>query len=120
MCHTIWEGRQMVNAMKKHKRIVSAGFQNRSDVGLRKAIPQIHEGRIGKVVMARGLCYRNRASIGRRDTPLTPPASVDYNLWLGPAADIPIMRPRAIAQGFEELGIWGWPSICFGRLWVKL
>ncbi len=94
VCHTIWEGRQMVNAMKKNKRVVSAGFQNRSDVGLRKAIPQIHEGRIGKIVAARGLCYRNRASIGLRDTPLTPPASVDYNLWLGPAADVPIMRPK--------------------------
>lgn len=94
VCHTIWEGRQMVNAAKKHKRVVSAGFQNRSDVGLRKAIPQIHEGRIGKIVQARGLCYRNRATIGKLDKPLTPPANVDYNLWLGPAADIPIMRPR--------------------------
>lgn len=94
VCHTIWEGRQMVNAMKKYDRIVAAGFQNRSDVGLMEAIPQIHSGRIGKITRARGLCYRNRASIGKRDTPLTPPASVDYNLWLGPAADIPIMRPR--------------------------
>lgn len=94
VCHTIWEGRQMVNAMKKNKRVVSAGFQNRSDVGLREAIPQIHEGRIGKITQARGLCYRNRDSIGKLDQPLTPPASVDYNLWLGPAADLPIMRPR--------------------------
>ena len=94
VCHTIWEGRQMVNAQKKNKRVVSAGFQNRSDVGLREAIPQIHSGRIGKIVQARGLCYRDRASIGKLDKPLTPPASVDYNLWLGPAADLPILRPN--------------------------
>lgn len=94
VCHTIWEGRQMVNAMKKHQRVVAAGFQNRSDVGLLKAIPQIHSGRIGKIVQARGLCYRNRESIGKLEEPLTPPANVDYNLWLGPAADLPIMRPR--------------------------
>jgi predicted dehydrogenase len=94
VCHTIWEGRQMVNAMKKHKRVVAAGFQNRSDVGLMQAIPQIHAGRIGKIVEARGLCYRNRDSIGKLEQPLTPPKSVDYNLWLGPAADLPIMRPR--------------------------
>lgn len=94
VCHTIWEGRQMVSAQQKNKRVVSGGFQNRSDVGLLEAIPQIHAGRIGKITQARGLCYRNRASIGKRETPLTPPASLDYNLWLGPAADIPIMRPR--------------------------
>lgn len=94
VCHTIWEGRQMVNAQKKYKRVVSAGFQNRSDVGLLEAIPQIHSGRIGKITQARGLCYRDRASIGKLDKPLTPPASVDYNLWLGPAADQPIMRPN--------------------------
>lgn len=94
VCHTIWEGRQMVNAMKKHKRVVSAGFQNRSDIGLRKAIPQIHSGRIGKIKQARGLCYRNRGSIGKLEQPLKPPANVDYNLWLGPAADLPILRPK--------------------------
>ena len=94
VCHTIWEGRQMVNAMQKYGRVVAAGFQNRSDAGLLKAIPQIHSGRIGKIVQARGLCYRDRNSIGKLDKPLTPPASVDYNLWLGPAADEPIMRPN--------------------------
>ena len=94
VCHSIWEGRQMVNAMQKYNRVVAGGFQNRSDVGLLKAIPQIHAGRIGKIVQARGLCYRNRNSIGRLDQPLTPPETVDYNLWLGPAADLPIMRPQ--------------------------
>lgn len=94
VCHTIWEGRKMVEAMRKYQKIVAAGFQNRSDVGLLEAIPMIHDGTFGKVTQARGLCYRKRASIGKRDRPLTPPASVDYDLWLGPAADVPIMRPN--------------------------
>ena len=94
VCHTIWEGRQMVNAMKKHGKIVGGGFQNRSDKGLVEAIPQIHEGKYGAITMARGLCYRNRGSIGKTDTPQQPPSSVNYDLWLGPAADEPIMRPR--------------------------
>jgi predicted dehydrogenase len=54
VCHTIWEGRQMVKAMQKHKRIVAAGFQNRSDVGLGAAIPMIHGGHIGEIKQARG------------------------------------------------------------------
>lgn len=94
VCHTIWEGRQMVEAMKKHDRIVAGGFQNRSDIGLMEAIPLIQEGKFGAVLAARGLCYRNRTGIGKRDTPLTPPDSVNYDLWLGPAADQPIMRER--------------------------
>lgn len=94
VCHTIWEGRQMVNAMKATGKIAAAGFQNRSDRGLLEAIPQIHEGKYGAITMARGLCYRNRGSIGKQDTPLQPPSSVNYDLWLGPAADQPIMRPK--------------------------
>lgn len=94
VCHTIWEGRQMVAAMKKYDRVVGAGFQNRSDVGLRAAFDFVHSGELGDIKQVRGLCYRNRASIGKRDEPLAPPKSVDYDLWLGPAEDLPIMRPQ--------------------------
>ena len=38
--------------------------------------------------MSRGLCYKSRKSIGEKpETP--PPAEVDFNLWLGPAAERP-------------------------------
>lgn len=94
VCHNIWEGRKMVEAMQKYKKIVGAGFQNRSDVGLRKAMPLIHNEEFGAIKAARGLCYRNRGSIGKRSTPLPIPKSVNYDLWLGPAADQPIMRPK--------------------------
>lgn len=94
VCHTIYEGRKMVEAMNKYNRIVAAGFQNRSDVGMLEAIPMIHEKQFGKILHARGLCYRNRKTIGKRDTPLPIPKNVDYDLWLGPAEDQPIMRPK--------------------------
>lgn len=92
--HNIWEGRKMVEAARKYDRIVAAGFQNRSDTGLVPAMQFIHEGNIGKVKSVRGLCYRNRTGIGMRKEPMTPPANIDYNLWLGPAADIPMYRER--------------------------
>lgn len=94
VCHTVWEGRQMIKAARKYNRIVQAGFQNRSDVGLNEAFPWIQEGNLGKIKMVRGLCYRNRASIGKIDVPLTPPKSVNYDLWLGPAEDRKIYRPE--------------------------
>lgn len=92
--HGIFEGRKMVEAADKYERIVQGGFQNRSDIGLAKFYPWMQEGNLGKVLKVRGLCYRNRASIGKRDTPLAPPSAVDYNLWLGPADDLPIYRPQ--------------------------
>jgi predicted dehydrogenase len=84
----------MLEAEKTHSRIVQAGTQNRSEVGLKEAFDAMRAGELGAIVSARGLCYRNRDSIGKIDAPLTPPSSLDYDLWLGPAADQPIMRPK--------------------------
>lgn len=92
--HTIFEGIKMTDAARKYKRIVSSGFQNRSDSGLRPFFERLHKGEWGKVQSVRVLTYRNRNSIGKVDTPITPPAELDYDLWLGPAQDVPIMRPR--------------------------
>ena len=94
VCHTVWEGRQMIKAAKKYGRIVQAGFQNRSDIGLNEAFPWIHSGNIGEIRMVRGLCYRNRASIGKIDSPLVPPKTVNYDTWLGPAEHEVLYRPE--------------------------
>ena len=93
--HNVFEGRKMVEAARKYKRICQGGMQNRSDVGLRPFYQWMNEGNLGKIKMVRGLCYRNRTGIGARlSQPLTPPAAMDYDLWLGPADDVPIYRPR--------------------------
>ena len=88
------QGRAMIEARDKYGRMVQAGLQNRSDTGLIPAFDYIRSGRIGRIKAVRGLCYRNRASIGKLDKPLQPPATVDYNLWLGGCRDLPIMRPK--------------------------
>ena len=86
--HNIWEGRRMVEAARRYDRIVQAGMQSRSIAHKRRAIELIQQGAIGKVYMAKGLCYKRRRSIGRAaDGPA--PAGVDYDLWRGPAP----MRP---------------------------
>lgn len=92
--HTVYESRQMTKAARKYDRIVAAGFQNRSCAGLNPFFETLHEGKWGKVNSIRVLTYRNRKSIGKLDQPADPPKEVDYNLWLGPAEDQPIMRPR--------------------------
>jgi predicted dehydrogenase len=94
LAHCIWEGRQLVRAAEKYNRIVQTGTQNRSDTGLLEFYSYLAAGTLGKVKMARGICYKARASIGKSDTPIPPPETMDYNLWLGPAQDEPIYRPR--------------------------
>ena len=82
--HNIFEGRKMMEAARKYKRICQAGHQCRSSRGLQEAMAFLHKGELGKVQIARGLCYKRRGSIGKKaDT--TPPEGVDYDLWLGPA-----------------------------------
>lgn len=102
--YNLSEGRAIMQAAKKYGKIVQAGFQSRSDTGLLKFYPYLHKGKLGKIEMLYGQCLKARQSIGAKlDKPLTPPETVDYNLWLGPADDEPIMRPR-----FHYDWHWNW------------
>jgi predicted dehydrogenase len=92
--HTIREGRTMVEAARKYERIVQAGTQNRSDTGLREAVRYLEEGRLGKILLARGFDRPQRTGIGKVDGPQPVPASVDYDLFQGPAALLPLRRRR--------------------------
>ena len=90
--HNIWEGRKMVEAARKYKRIVQTGTQKRSDEAVQEAFEYIQKGELGKIVVARGFCYKRRKSIGKVDGPQPIPESVDYDLWTGPAPLGPLMR----------------------------
>jgi predicted dehydrogenase len=91
--HNVSEGRRIVEAARKYDRVVQTGTQGRSSPAMREAIKFIHDGGIGKVYMAKGLCYKRRKSIGH--TPNAPvPEGVDYDLWLGPAPERPFSRNR--------------------------
>ncbi len=82
--YNIWEGKKMIEAAAKYKVLVQVGKNNRSNPNVREAIKFIHDGGIGEVFMARGLCYKARDSYGMsKDS--EPPAGLHYDLWLGPA-----------------------------------
>lgn len=83
--HNVWEGRQIVNAARKYKQIVQTGTQSRSSHAIRDAVQWVRDGNLGKIVIARGLCYKPRNSIGNAVGPQPVSASIDYDLWLGPA-----------------------------------
>lgn len=91
--HTVREGRVMMDAARKHARVVQVGTQCRSHQGIRDAISFLHEGKLGHIYMAKGLCYKPRGSIGHKPDS-TPPAGLDYDLWCGPAAKLPFNENR--------------------------
>ncbi len=58
---------------------------------MRDAMQYVHDGKIGKLKVARGLCYKRRPSIGPLGNyPI--PKGVNYDLWLGPAQFAPLTR----------------------------
>ncbi|MBW3538919.1 MAG: Gfo/Idh/MocA family oxidoreductase [Planctomycetes bacterium] len=91
--HNVAEGRHLVEAARRHGRIVQAGTQCRSNPGTIDAVEFVRSGGIGRVTLARGLCYKRRGPIGPRGN-YDVPAGVDYDLWLGPAPEEALTRPR--------------------------
>jgi predicted dehydrogenase len=91
--HNIFEGRRMIEATCKYNRLVCVGFQSRSSRNVRQAMKFIHDGKLGDIYMAKGLCYKCRD--GWKVVPDSPvPDGVHYDLWLGPAEYQPFNENR--------------------------
>src|SRR4051794_13550645 len=86
--HNVHEGRIAVEAARKYDRIVQHGTQSRSEPKWAEVAEVIKSGRYGKLLVSRGLCYKDRKSIGVKPN-TEAPATLDYNLWLGPALEHP-------------------------------
>jgi predicted dehydrogenase len=91
--HNVSEGRRIVQVARKLNKICQGGTQNRSNGGWIEAIQYIKDGKLGRVDLARSIVYGRRDSIGGPGS-CAIPASVDYDLWLGPAAKVPLVRPK--------------------------
>lgn len=83
-CHNPFEGRKMVEAARKYKRMVQIGSQSRTIPHKIKAMQLLHDGAVGKVYLAKGLCFKRRKSIGHKPDGPVPPG-VDWDKFLGPA-----------------------------------
>ncbi len=82
--HSIWESRKMVEAARKHGRVVQVGAQCRSAPYAAAALDYLRSGKLGEVHFVKVFNSKPRSSIGKLpDTSV--PAGVDYDMWLGPA-----------------------------------
>jgi predicted dehydrogenase len=100
----IWEGRKMVEAANKYKRIVQIGFQNRSAPYGFSARDYIASGKLGRIVTVK--CYNMLGGGKWTEKPEAPvPSWLDWDKWLGPAPKRPF-SPSIV----EENGRGGWGS----------
>lgn len=90
--HNIFEGRKMVEAARKYKRIVQCTSGSRSPTGFKEALDYLRQGNLGKVLYIHGLNYKPRPSIGQVPGPQPLPSTLDYDLWSGPAPLMPLKR----------------------------
>jgi predicted dehydrogenase len=100
--HNLREGRLMIEAARRHQRIVQLGTQSRSRASTQRAIELIRSGKIGKVMAAKAWDVQLRDNIGHKpDSPV--PEGVDYDTWTGVAAALPFNENR-----FHYNWHWNW------------
>ena len=100
--HNLREGRLLVEAARRNKRIVQAGTQARSRPNTMKAIEIARSGRLGRNLIAKAWNTQLRKNIGHAQ-PAPVPAGVDYDLWVGPAEFVPYKPNR-----FHYDWHWSW------------
>jgi predicted dehydrogenase len=98
LAHNIREGRAMVNAARRYKRVVQAGTQQRSAAHYAEVAEIIRSGRLGEVRLVRVWNYSNMFPTGIGKEPDSdPPAGLDWDMYLGPAPKVPYNRKRFLS-----------------------
>ncbi len=92
---TIGEGRKMVEAARRHNRVVQVGTQQRSGAHFQYAVEIVRSGMLGPVSFVRTWNYSNDYPDGIGAPPDSdPPPGLDWDLWLGPAPNVPFNPNR--------------------------
>jgi len=89
ICVAVDEGRKIVEAARKYKRVVQVGLWQRSNAHFQKAAQLVQDGLLGKVTYVRTWNYSNIYPDGIGNVPdAEPPAGLDWDMWLGPAPKV--------------------------------
>ncbi len=100
---SIWEGRKMVEAAEKYKRIVQIGFENRSAPYAFSAREYIKSGKLGQIVAVKSYnMLGGNKWMPKPDTAV--PNGLNWDAWLGPAPYVPY-NPNI--HSMDDRGGWG-------------
>ena len=95
---TLAEGRAMVEAARRHQKIVQVGINHRSEGYIRSIVEIIRGGRIGKVNLVKCWVWSN--PVEEPTDPQAPPPELDWDAWLGPAPYRPY-HPKRVHFNFR-------------------
>lgn len=111
--HNFIEGIKIVEAARKHQRVVQSGIHQRSGAHFQSAVNFVRSGKLGDVKLAKAWSIHRRKPIGKKRN-MSAPSGVNYDLWLGPAVNRPFNPNRFHYNwhwfwdyGTGELGNWG-------------
>ncbi|MBU6402203.1 MAG: Gfo/Idh/MocA family oxidoreductase [Verrucomicrobia bacterium] len=93
MAYSVQEGRKMVQAARKYRRVVNVGMQSRSAPYAQAARDVVQSGKLGSIRLVRvyNLMQHPAQHLGP-EQPL--PEGFDYDRWCGPAARLPYIPGR--------------------------
>ena len=113
ICHTINEGRAMVKVARDTQRIVQVGTHRRASPHNISGIEFLKSGKAGKIGSVRAFVHYGGGP-GKKTPDTEAPATLDWNMWCGPAPLRPFnttIHPRGFRSYLDyangQLGDWG-------------
>ena len=100
MAHNIFEGRKMIEAARKYKRVVQVGMQSRSAAYSSKAKEYIQTGKLGDIYIVR-VFNMMQHPMQRKVLDQPVPEGFDYDMWCGPAPKLPYNPGRQWLNQWE-------------------
>jgi predicted dehydrogenase len=94
---TVAGQQRMIDAVRKHHRILQTGSHERSNPLVRQACELVRSGAIGEVKrVVTHVGRHNKVGPGPGWQPMPVPDGFDYELWLGPAPEAPYHKDRCL------------------------
>lgn len=126
MTLTIYEGEQLIKAVRKYGRILQVGSQQRSSSEFAHACGLVRNGELGKieridVFVGRNLDPETGHPVECKLPRMEVPAGLNWDKWLGPLPESvyyhPDLDPVITPEQNEKLwGAWRWYKVCGGGL----
>ena len=125
LSYSVAEGRMMADASLKYKRVTQMGNHIHNDhANYRRVVELVQSGQLGRITRVHvwktggGAGGGGRAGAGGRPPrPTTPPATLDYDTWLGPAPNRPY-HPLRSHGSFRRF--WDYSGGTFIDFWAHI
>lgn len=93
LCHSVAESHAMVRARKRHDRVFQLGTQIHAEENYHRVVDIVRSGVLGQIHTVNLWKTGGSPGLGYPE-PQTPPATLDWDLWQGPAAERPYVPER--------------------------